>query len=252
MVEGQAGLSLPDDEGLATALGPASDHATVVDVSLRGRLDGVSRVHDLSGEFVAPTGFALVGLRSAHPHLTDELFGAAATALQKLEWIRSHQYCSRCGKPTDRHPTYEAMACRACGHLQFPRLAPAVIVLIEAGRRVLLARGPGFPEGMYSAIAGFVEPGESLEEAVHREVEEEVGVRVTDLRYFGSQPWPFPHSLMVGFIVRWVGGDIRIDAEEIEDAQWFDADALPSLPSRLSIARSLLEDFLVRVAHPEP
>jgi NAD+ diphosphatase len=247
MVEGPGGLSIPDDERLGVAVAAVSGLAKEVDVSLRRHLDGLTRVHDLSDEFVAPKGFALVGLRSAHPHLTDELFAAAATALQKLEWIRSHHYCSRCGQPTDRHPTHEAMACRACGHLQFPRVAPAVIVLIEHGRRVLLARSPAFPEGMYSTIAGFVEPGESLEEAVHREVEEEVGVEVAQLRYFGSQPWPFPHSLMVGFVAQWAGGDIRIDADEIEDARWFDANGLPPLPPPLSIARSLLEDFLARV-----
>lgn len=251
MVEGSSGLTVPDDQGLAVAVREMPNLATEVDVSVRRHLDGLARVYELPNEFVAPQGFTLVGLRTAHPHLTDELFAAAATALQKLEWIRSHPYCSRCGQPTDRHPTHEAMACRVCGHLQFPRVAPAVIVLIEHGRRVLLARSPGFPEGMYSTIAGFVEPGESLEEAVHREVEEEVGVRVADLRYFGSQPWPFPHSLMVGFAARWVGGDIRIDPEEIEDARWFDADGLPPLPPPLSIARSLLEDYLVRIARED-
>jgi NAD+ diphosphatase len=121
-----------------------------------------------------------------------------------------------------------------------------VIVLIERGAEMLLARSPGFPPGVYSTIAGFVEPGESLEEAVHREVMEEVGVRITDLRYFGSQPWPFPHSLMIGFVARWQSGEIYVDPSEIEDAQWFTATDLPMLPFTLSIARSLVDDFLER------
>jgi NAD+ diphosphatase len=248
LVDGPGGLSVPDDDALASAVDTTSGQATEVEISLRGRLGGPTRVHDLSPDFVAPEGFALVGLRRAYPHLTEELFGAAATAFWKLDWLRTHRFCSRCGRPTMRHATHEAMACPVCGHLQFPRVAPAVIVLIQRGRQALLARGPRFPRGMYSTIAGFVEAGESLEEAVHREVEEEVGVRVTDLRYFRSQPWPFPHSLMVGFSAQWAGGDIRIDVDEIEDARWFDADALPPLPPPLSIARSLLEDFLTRVA----
>jgi NAD+ diphosphatase len=141
------------------------------------------------------------------------------------------------------------MLCPACGHLHFPRLAPAVIVLIERDREMLLARSPGFTPGVYSTIAGFVEPGESLEDTVHREIWEEVGVEVEDVRYFGSQPWPFPHSLMVGFVARWKSGDIRIDEKEIEDARWFTPEKLPpGLPSPMSIARRLVDDFLGRVA----
>jgi NAD+ diphosphatase len=119
-------------------------------------------------------------------------------------------------------------------------------VLIERGPEMLLARSPGFPPGVYSTIAGFVEPGESLEEAVHREVLEEVGIQVSDLRYFGSQPWPFPHSLMIGFVARWASGEIRMDPLEIEDARWFTATDLPTLPFPLSIARKLVDDFLER------
>jgi NAD+ diphosphatase len=176
------------------------------------------------------------------------LFVVAGTALQKVEWLRSHGFCSRCGHVTERHADHEALACTSCGRLHFPRLAPAVIVLIERDREMLLARSPTFPEGVYSTVAGFVEPGESLEQAVHREIREEVGVEVEDVRYFGSQPWPFPHSLMIGFVARWAGGDIRIDADEIEHARWFSADDLPKLPSSMSIARRLVDDFLTRTS----
>ena len=193
-----------------------------------------------------PEGYRLDGLRVAYHTLSERDFRAAGTARQKLEWHRTHRFCSRCGVPTTRHAQQEAMACDACGLLHFPRVAPAVIVLVEREGEALLGRSPHFQKGVYSTLAGFVEPGESLEECVHREIYEEVGVRVTDLRYFGSQPHPFPHSLMIGFVARWSAGEIRIDPTEIEDAGWFRPDALPELPHPMSIARALIEDFVRR------
>ena len=138
------------------------------------------------------------------------------------------------------------MACPACGQLHFPRVSPAVIVLVEREREILLGRSPRFTPGVYSTLAGFVEPGESLEECIHREIREEVGVEVERLRYFGSQPHPYPHSLMVGFTAHWAGGEIEPDPEEIEDARWFSPNHLPALPHPMSIARALIEDFLRR------
>ena len=138
------------------------------------------------------------------------------------------------------------MSCTACGQLHFARISPAIIVLVQRGQEALLGRSPHFPAGVYSTLAGFVEPGESLEECAHREIDEEVGVSVTNLRYFGSQPHPFPNSLMVGFVADWLSGDIRIDRAEIEDARWFTASNLPELPHRMSIARALIEDFVRR------
>jgi NAD+ diphosphatase len=125
-------------------------------------------------------------------------------------------------------------------------VAPAVIVLVQRGPEALLGRSERFAPGVYSTIAGFVEPGETLEECVHREVEEETGVRVENLRYFGSQPHPFPNSLMVGFVADWRDGEIRVDPTELEDARWFTADELPELPHPMSIARALIEDFVRR------
>lgn len=198
-----------------------------------------------------PASLEPVGLRGLFGRVDPGLFHAAGVALQRLEWCRSHAYCGACGGATNRHPRHDAMACEACGTLHFPRVSPAVIVLVERDDQMLLARSPRFPEGVYSTLAGFVEPGESLEDTVHREIGEEVGVEVTDLRYFSSQPWPFPHSLMVGFTAQWASGDIRVDGVEIEDAGWFSARRLPpALPTSFSIARALIDDFLRRAGGP--
>jgi NAD+ diphosphatase len=130
--------------------------------------------------------------------------------------------------------------------LFYPRLSPAAIVLVKRGHRILMARSPGFPPGMYSVLAGFVEPGESIEETIEREIREEVGVEVENIRYFGSQPWPFPNSLMIGFIADYAGGELRIEPSEIEDAGWFRTDDLPTLPPKVSIARAMIDDFVAQ------
>jgi NAD+ diphosphatase len=137
-----------------------------------------------------------------------------------------------------------AKKCPNCGLLHFPRLAPAIIVAIERGDRLLMARSRRFTTGMYSVLAGFVEPGESLEETVAREVKEEVGISLKDIKYFGSQPWPFPHSLMIGFTATYASGEIVMDDSEIEDAGWFTVDSLPPLPGKISIARKLIDGFI--------
>jgi NAD+ diphosphatase len=141
-------------------------------------------------------------------------------------------------------PNERAMKCPSCSLLAFPRLAPAMITLVTRGDEALLARGVQFRGPMYSCLAGFVEPGESLEGAVVREVREEVGVEVTNVRYQGSQPWPFPHSLMVGFRAEWAGGDIVCDPTEILDAQWYRRDELPNIPPSISIARKLIDAWI--------
>lgn len=171
----------------------------------------------------------------------------AGRAVQLVEWARTHRFCGRCGEPTEETPGERARRCPACGLLAFPRLAPAVIVLVERDDgRALLARNSRFPSSMYSCLAGFVEPGETLEQAVEREIREEVGIEVGDLRYMGSQPWPFPHSLMLGFTARWKSGEIQVDGKEIADARWFAPDDLPSIPPRMSIARHLIDGWLSR------
>jgi NAD+ diphosphatase len=191
-----------------------------------------------------PEGMAFEGLRKVYGRLDEDLFWLAARAVQVLEWDRTHRFCARCSSPLRTRETERAKECPACGLLQFPRLAPAVIVLVERGRELLLARSRHFAPGVYSVLAGFVEPGETLEEAVEREVCEEVGVKIRDIRYFGSQPWPFPHSLMIGFTAKYESGDLAVNHEEIEDAGWYTAENLPGQPGKISIARRLIESFL--------
>jgi NAD+ diphosphatase len=171
----------------------------------------------------------------------------AGRAVQLVEFARTHRYCGRCGTPAEPAPSERAMRCPDCSLLSFPRLAPAVIVLVTRGEEALLARGRNFPLPMYSCLAGFVEAGETLEEAVHREVREEVGVELADVRYVASQPWPFPHSLMLGFTARYRAGELRVDGVELEDARWFHRDDLPMLfPGNVSISQWLIRDFLGR------
>jgi NAD+ diphosphatase len=193
-----------------------------------------------------PPGMIFEGLRQVYGPLEEDLFWVAVRAVQIVDWDRTHQFCGRCGFQTVTSPTERAKVCPRCGQLHFPRLAPAIIVLIERGHEVLLGRSRHFAPGMYSVLAGFVEPGESLEEALVREVKEEVGITVKDITYFGNQPWPFPHSLMIGFTAKYAGGKISMNDGELEDAGWFAVDSLPPLPGKLSIARKLIEDFRAR------
>jgi NAD+ diphosphatase len=199
-------------------------------------------------EAQAPEGMAFRSLRGLFfGGVEEEFFAMAGRAKQIAEWHETHRFCGRDGARTVPGPEELARECPRCGTTFYPRLNPAVIVLVEHGDRLLLARSPHFPPGMYSTLAGFVEPGESIEETIEREICEEVGVAVGNVRYFGSQPWPFPHSLMIGFTAEYAGGEIRIEPEEIEDARWFTVDDLPpELPPKVSIARAMIDDFLAR------
>lgn len=199
---------------------------------------------DVVGPEEAPPGLALFGLRQLYGLVPDRLFGVLGRASQYLEWNRNHRFCGRCGARTVRSESELAKECTGCGALHFPRLNPAVIVSVRRGDEILLGRSPHFRPGVYSVLAGFVEPGESLEETVVREIREEVGIEVRGIRYFGSQPWPFPHSLMIAFTAEYASGEIEIDRRELEDAGWYRVDALPLLPAPLSIARALVNHFI--------
>lgn len=201
--------------------------------------------HCFSAEAAAdaqpPQGWSWQGLRGLFGALDDARFALAGRAVQIVEWDRTHQYCGACGEVTVARTSERSRECPRCRLVVYPRLAPAVMGLVRRERSLLLARSPRFPEGMYSALAGFVEPGETLEQCLEREVYEETGIRVRDARYFASQPWPFPNSLMIAFFADYVAGEIRADGVEIVDAQWFDVGDLPRLPAKISVARRLID-----------
>jgi NAD+ diphosphatase len=217
-----------------------------------GRIDERDCLAIAAGAVPPALPWAIEGLRALHDRLDETVFGVAGRAVQIVHFASVHRFCGRCGTPTARTASERGMRCPRCGLTVYPRVSPAIIVLVRRGAEALLARSGRFATGFYSTLAGFVEPGESLEETLRREVREEVGVEVTNIRYFGSQPWPFPHSLMVGFVADHASGEIVVDGKEIEDARWFRADALPPVPPRLSIARQLIDAWVgeVTTGHP--
>jgi NAD+ diphosphatase len=177
---------------------------------------------------------------------------AAGRAVQIVEWARTHRFCGRCATPTEPSAGERGLRCPACGLVAYPRVAPAMIVLVTRGepgpdQEALLARGVNFPMPMYSCLAGFVEPGEDLEGAVVREVAEEVGIRVGRVSYRASQPWPFPHSLMIGFRAEYLDGDLVLDETEIADAAWYRRDAIPMIPPGISVARRLIDEWIAEL-----
>ncbi|WP_420934184.1 NAD(+) diphosphatase [Alteromonas sp. A081] len=202
-------------------------------------------VVDVGSEHIESPGWERVSLRQLLFTQQNIAFSVLGRAWQYIHFLRTHKFCGQCGAEMERVSWEMAMQCHRCKHRTYPRVSPCVIVAIHNGEKLLLAKGVRHKEAnMYSTLAGFVESGESLEEAVHREIFEEVGVKVKNLRYFNSQPWPFPHSLMVGFIVEFDGGDIVCQENEIDDAQWFDVDALPNIPPKVSIAGQLIAETL--------
>jgi NAD+ diphosphatase len=169
---------------------------------------------------------------------------AAFRAVQILEWNENHRFCGACGEATVRKTEEHARVCRKCGQVFYPRMSPAVIVAITKGNKLLLARNKNFPPGRYSVLAGFVEAGETLEECIKREIKEEAGIEVKNIRYFGSQSWPFPNSYMLAFTAEYDKGEIRLDDSELADAGWFGADEMPQIPGSISISRRLIDWFV--------
>jgi NAD+ diphosphatase len=223
--------------------------ATLLDEAIAriylGRLDGrPCFAIPLAAEPDAPPGYAFLGLRDLFGQLEEPIHGVAGRAFQIVEWYVNHAFCGRCGSQTELAVGERARGCPNCGATYFPRINPAVIMLVEREGRMLLARNKLFRGPWYSCLAGFVEPGESLEEAVAREVLEEVGIEVEAITYAASQPWPFPSQLMIGFYARYRSGEIRVRDSEILDAGWFGPDELPQVPGRFSLARRLIDGFL--------
>lgn len=196
---------------------------------------------DLLAEEPIPEGLQLVPIRQLITSWSKEQFLQASRAVQLLEWRRNHKFCSHCGHPTEVHPTEYAMVCPSCRYHQYPRVNPCIITIITRGDdEILLAKSVHNKTNMYGLIAGFVEVGETLEEAVQREAFEEVGLRLKNVQYMSSQPWPFPSNLMVAFRAEYESGEIKLQEEEIADAQFFKIDQLPEIPFKGSIAHSMI------------
>jgi len=248
-----AAAASPHPPGIAMGERPP---LPVTDRHFIGLLAGVGCWAASCNDIEPPAGFAFEALRGLFYRLPDNLLAVAGRGAQIVEFHRTHRHCGVCAAPAAVDDFGRARRCQACGEIAYPRIAPAMMVLVKRdtahGRELLLARGTRFATPIYSALAGFVEPSESVEDCVHRETFEEVGVRVRNLRYFGSQGWPFPHSLMIAFTADHESGDIACEAGEIEDAQWFPLDKLPELPSWLSIARRLINAVIAEVAPDHP
>lgn len=220
-------------------------------------LAGGGRLHCYSGEIAEsqalPAGMVAQDLRTLFGFWDERWIGLAGRAKLLAHWERDHQFCGRCGSPTELVSGERARRCIRCGLSSYPRISPAIIIAVtresERGEQILLARNHRFPAGRYSVVAGFVEAGETLEECAAREVHEEVGVQIANIRYFGSQSWPFPNSLMIGLTADYAGGEISLEESEIADARWFSPETMPQLPPKISIARQLIEVFLSRNAH---
>lgn len=187
----------------------------------------------------------IMPIREFLPIVREDLAKFILRAKQLINWHRHSLFCGTCGSKTEISEKETAKVCKTCKKIIYPYSFLAIIVLIEHHDKILLARSPHFIPGMYSTLAGFVEAGETCEDAVHREMKEEVGITVNNIRYFGSQSWPFPNSFMLGFKAQYAGGTIHLQAKELEDAQWFDKNNLPlRLPSEYSIARKLIDSFI--------
>ena len=210
-----------------------------------GTLDGFPCCSvELADDAVAPEGMVFSELRSLFEVLGKEFFQLAGRAVQIMNWDRTHLFCGRCGASVEAKGDEHAKMCSQCSLMSFPRISPAIIVAVVKDDHILLARANRYPIGFFSVLAGFVEPGETLEECVRREVREETGLKVKNIWYFGSQPWPFPHSLMIGFVAEYASGTITIDGTEIAEAKWFTARDLPHIPQKVSIARQLIDWFI--------
>lgn len=195
---------------------------------------------------VADSEESFANLRTNIGHINGSLFNMAGRAIQVCDWFRTHKFCGNCGQATTLAVHDRSMRCDGCNLNYYPRLSPSIIVLVHRGDEVLLGRNHLFPKGLFSTLAGFVEPGESIETTVRREVKEEVGVNVGALNYRGSQPWPFPNSLMLGFHAEYDSGDLVLQEDEIAEADWFACDKLPMIPGKFAISRWLIDDYLAQ------
>lgn len=210
-----------------------------------GTLEGTPSIAcEVNADFVKPDGWRTLTLRSLFGRIEESAYSLVGYASQLLDWHRTSRYCPVCGHLNKDEVGTWGRHCPNCGYTSYPSVTPAILALVHDGeRRMLLTHKPGWDK-RYSCIAGFVEPGESLEQCVQREVREEVGVEVTDVTYVGSQPWPFPHQLMVGYTARYVSGELHIEEQELDDAAWFDVDAPPEFPPAVSLAHYIINTWI--------
>ncbi len=201
---------------------------------------------ELAVDQALPAHIVTMTFKKALELLGAEWYNAAAKAYAIMNWDRNHLFCGHCGQPTTTTAQRLERSCPVCELMFYPRISPSMIVLIKKGDDILMARGHHFTPNIYGLIAGFIEPGENIEEAVHREVKEEVGIEIKNLCYFGSQAWPFPDSLMIAFTAEYASGEIIIDVKELAEAGWYHYARLPNYsPSSISISRRLIEHVLV-------
>ncbi|WP_051624146.1 NAD(+) diphosphatase [Clostridium akagii] len=210
-----------------------------------GTLEGQpSYALEVSEESADQDGMCFTDLRSLYGQLEEDIFILAGKALQIVNWDKNHKYCGGCGTETVTIQGERAKRCPKCGLINYTQICPAVITAVLKGNKILMAHNSSFTENMYSLIAGFLEPGETLEECVQREIMEEVGIKVKNIKYFGSQPWPFPNSMMIGYVAEYDSGEILVDGVEITEAGWYDAENLPELPTKISIARKIIDWYI--------
>jgi NAD+ diphosphatase len=208
------------------------------------KINNPSEIEDITkGYLQEGHSFEMCPLRQSYYKISKDLYNKAGKCFELIYWDQNSQFCGVCGAPMKMH-TDISKRCTNCGKEIWPLLGTAVIVLIHKGNEVLLVRAKNFRSDFYGLVAGFVETGETLEHAVHREVMEETGLNIGNLKYFGSQAWPYPCGLMVGYNADYISGDIHIQKEELARASWFTKDNLPKIPEKLSIARQILDDWI--------
>ena len=236
--EGQMTLIQADNQEMQSLLKPQ-------EVLYIGTLNGIPCMTcEVEADIVIPEAWHALSLWGLFERLDEVAYAVVGYALQLLYWRRTSRFCPVCGHvPQDEVGTW-GRHCPNCGHTAYPHVTPAILALVhDGGERMLLTHKPGWGK-RYSCVAGFTEPGESLEECVQREVFEELGVEVTDVQYVGNQPWPFPHQLMVGYTARYVSGTIRLEEQELDDAMWFSIDDLPDMPPPLSLAHTMIKTWV--------
>lgn len=199
---------------------------------------------EASSEFKLTDNFDLIPLGELGPLIDEELFLIAGRANQILNWDKTHRFCGRCGSRTENKKDEMAKVCPSCNHVMYPVICPAIIVGVTKGDKILLAHNKNFKNNMYSLIAGFVEAGEDLMSTVKREVLEEVGIKIKNIKYFKSSPWSFPNSLMIGFYAEYESGEIKVDGDEIVHADWFTKDNFPNIPKKYTLARKIIDGFI--------